>query len=167
MEAEDSPLSRPEITQRVTRGMARWLAAAGHAVLTEVPLKSGRRVDLLALDRTGKVLVIEVKSSPADYLADQKWQEYLAYGDAFAFAVPEGFPVDLLPAEEGLFIADGFEAAALRPPVQRLLAPARRKALTLSFARLAATRLHRMVDPPIPDFRLPDFRLPDAVLALD
>ena len=43
----------------------------------------------------------------------------------------------------GLMVCDGFGGAVLREARPRLLSGARRKAVTLSFARLAAARLMR------------------------
>jgi hypothetical protein len=133
-------ISRPETTQAVTRGAARLLAALGYAPLAEVVLPNGRRADLMALGPKGELVIAEVKSSREDYLTDQKWGEYLPYCDAFYFAVAPEFPRDLLPDEPGLIVADGFGGAVLRDAPVFALAGARRKALTLAFARLAAGR---------------------------
>jgi len=133
-------VSRPQTTQVVTRGAARLLAALDYAPLGEVCLPNGRRADLMALGPKGELLIVEVKSGPEDYLADRKWGEYLPYCDAFYFAVAPEFPRQLLPEEPGLIIADGFGGAVLRDAPTILLAPARRKALTLAFGRLAAAR---------------------------
>ena len=132
--------SRPETTAQVTRGAARLLAALGYAPLAEVTLPNGRRADLMALGRKGEIFIVEVKSSLEDFRCDQKWHEYQPYCDAFAFAVAPEFPREILPETPGLIVADGFGGAVLReaPPVP--LAGARRKALTLAFARLAAMR---------------------------
>jgi hypothetical protein len=134
-------LSRPETTGAVTRGAARLLEALGYAALAEVGLPNGRRADLMALGPRGEIVIVEVKSSREDYLTDRKWGEYLPYCDAFYFAVSPEFPRELLPDEPGLIVADGFGGAVLRPPPSTPLAPARRKALTLAFARLAAMRV--------------------------
>ncbi|MBL8833845.1 MAG: MmcB family DNA repair protein, partial [Rhodospirillales bacterium] len=109
---------------------------------------SGRRADLLALADDSRVLLVEIKSSAADFRADRKWAEYLDWCDLFAFAVPAGFPVDLLPPEAGLIVADYYDAALVREfQPQAKLAPARRKAVVLRYARLAGARLHRQADP--------------------
>lgn len=136
-------LSRPETTALVSRGAARLLAAMGHAPLPEVVLPNGRRADLVALDARGLISIVEVKSSPEDYRADRKWADYGPFCDAFYFAVAPEFPRDILPGEPGLIAADAFGGAVLRQPSLNLLAPARRKALTLQFARLAALRALR------------------------
>ena len=132
--------SRPETTAAVTRGAARLLAALGYAPLAEVTLPNGRRADLMALGRRGDILIVEVKSGIADFRCDAKWHEYQPYCDAFAFAVAPEFPREALPNEPGLIVADGFGGAVLREAPRAPLAGARRKALTLAFARLAALR---------------------------
>ena len=132
--------SRPETTAQVTRGAARLLAALSYAPLAEVTLPNGRRADLMALGPKGQIFIVEVKSSVEDFRADQKWWEYQPYCDAFAFAVAPEFPRDVLPDEPGLMVADAFGGAVLREAPSVPLAGARRKALTLAFARLAAMR---------------------------
>ncbi|THD61774.1 DNA repair putative endonuclease MmcB [Phenylobacterium sp.] len=132
--------SRPETTAAVTRGAGRLLTALGYAPLAEVTLPNGRRADLMALGRRGEIFIVEVKSSLEDFRTDQKWQEYRPYCDAFAFAVGPEFPREILPQEPGLIVADGFGGAVLREAQAVPLAGARRKALTLAFARLAAMR---------------------------
>ena len=132
--------TRPEITQAVTRGTARLLAALDYAPLAEVTLPNGRRADLMALSRKGSIFIVEVKSGLEDFRTDAKWGEYLPYCDAFAFAVAPEFPRHVLPEEPGLIVADCFGGAVLREAPAAPLAGARRKALTLAFARLAALR---------------------------
>jgi hypothetical protein len=132
--------SRPETTASVTRGAARLLGALGYAPLTEVTLPNGRRADLMALGPKGQIFIIEVKSGVEDFRVDLKWPEYQPYCDAFAFAVAPEFPREILPEEPGLIVADGFGGAILREARVTPLAGARRKALTLAFARLAAYR---------------------------
>jgi hypothetical protein len=132
--------SRPETTEAVTRGTARLLSALGYAPLLEAPLPNGRRADILALGPKGDLLIVEVKSSIEDYRTDAKWPEYQPYCDSFSFAVGPDFPREVLPAGPGLICADAYGGAVLVPAPVVPLAPARRKALTLSFARLAAFR---------------------------
>ena len=134
-----------DVAGTVTRGVARLLADLGFASLTEVSLRNGRRVDLMGIARDGKIAVVEVKSSVNDYRTDQKWQEYLEYCDFFYFAVPEGFPVEILPAEPGLMVADRFAGAILRPAPEVAMNGTRRRNVTLRFARAAADRLTRLV----------------------
>jgi hypothetical protein len=133
-------ISRPEITGAVTRGAARLLMAMGYAPLLEVGLPNGRRADLMALSPKGQIVICEVKSGIEDYRADHKWGEYLPFCDAFYFAVAPEFPQAVLPEGPGLIVADGFGGAVIIDAPSTPLAPARRKALTLAFARLAAVR---------------------------
>jgi hypothetical protein len=133
-------LTRPETTSAVTRGAARLVGSMGYTPLAEVGLPNGRRADLMALGPKGEIVIVEVKSSAEDYLCDRKWGEYLPYCDAFYFAVGPEFPKSLLPEEPGLIVADGFGGAVVRDALLTPLVAARRKALTLAFARLAAMR---------------------------
>lgn len=132
--------SRPEVTVLVTRGTARLFAQLGYAPLLEAPLPNGRRADIMALGPRGEIAIVEVKSSLEDFRADAKWQEYQPYCDRFYFAVAPEFPREVLPAGPGLVVADGFGGAVLADTQAAPLASARRKALTLAFARLAAAR---------------------------
>ena len=133
-------ITRPEITANVTRGAARLLVDLGYAPLAEVTLPNGRRADLMAVSRKGELAIIEVKSGIEDYRVDRKWHEYLPYCDRFAFAVAPEFPQHILPEEPGLIVCDGFGGAVLREAPATPLAPARRKALTIGLARMAAMR---------------------------
>lgn len=133
-------ISRPDVTQAVTRGAGRLLVALGYAPLAEVALPNGRRADLMALGPRGEIVIVEVKSSLEDYRCDAKWAEYGPYCDAFYFAVAPEFPLEALCEGVGLMVCDGFGGAVLVEAVRAPLAPARRKALTLDFARLAAMR---------------------------
>jgi len=135
--------SRPETTLAVTRGAARLMLDLGYAPLLEVGLPNGRRADVMAIGRRGEIVICEVKSGIDDYRVDHKWHEYAPFCDAFYFAVAPEFPQDILPDQPGLIVADGFGGAVVREAPATPLAPARRKALTLAFARLGAMRTMR------------------------
>ena len=92
--------------QRLARGVCRGLGALGYAALTEFPLNSGRRVDVIAVNGAGETVIVEIKTSTPDYRADRKWNEYLEFCDAIYFAVATAFPLALLPADCGLMVAD-------------------------------------------------------------
>ena len=132
--------TRPQITLGVTRGAWRLLSALGVAAAPEVCLPNGRRADLMGLSAKGQIVIVEGKSGLEDFRTDAKWHEYGPYCDQFYFAVAPEFPKAILPDEPGLIVADGFGGAVVRDPPTAPLAPARRKALTLSFARLTAMR---------------------------
>lgn len=131
----------------LARGVCRFLRNAGYAVLTEFTLRNRRRVDVIALAEDGRIAVVEVKSSEADFRADAKWRDYLDFCDAFYFAVPEGFPRRLIPESCGLLVADGFGAEMLREPEEGRVNPARRKSLITKFARASSLRLQALTDP--------------------
>ena len=138
---------QPAEAATITRGVRRLLTAHGLASVVEFTLRSGRRADILAVDGKGIVTIVEVKSSVADFRADRKWPDYLDFCDRFYFAVGSGFPVDLLPAECGLMIADAYDAAIAREAPEMALNAARRRSLLLRFGQVAAGRLHRLEDP--------------------
>lgn len=133
-------VSRPETTDAVTRGVARLFVAMGYAPLAEVGLPNGRRADIMALGPRGEIAIAEVKSSLEDYRTDRKWGEYAPFCDTFYFAVAPHFPQAVLPEGPGRIVADAFGGALVIEAPVAPLAPARRKALTLAFARLAALR---------------------------
>lgn len=133
----------------ICRGTRRLLSSLGQGSLTEIILATGRRVDIMAIDRRAEILVVEVKSSIADFKSDRKWRDYLAFCDRFAFAVSPDFPQNLIPEEAGLIVADSYEAVIIRPPTGTTLPAARRKALLLRFALVAAARLQHQDDPPL------------------
>jgi hypothetical protein len=143
----DLVFNRPRTTLAVTRGAARLMTDLGYAPLLEVGLPNGRRADVMALGPKGDIVICEVKSGVEDYRVDRKWPEYQPFCDAFYFAVAPEFPEGVLPVEQGLIGADGFGGAVVREAPQAALAPARRKALTLAFARLAAMRTLRTDQP--------------------
>ena len=137
----------------VARGTTRLLLLHDLTAIAEVPLDGGRRVDLMALDARGQIVIVEIKVSRADLLGDGKWQDYLAHCDRFYWAVPAGFdasPLDtdaFLPERTGVIVADRYEAMIVRPAqTVAMPAPSRRRC-TLAFARRAARRLTAMVDP--------------------
>ena len=131
----------------LARGVCRALAERGAATLTEFTLRTGRRADVIALDSDDRFTIVEVKTGPADFRADSKWSEYLDFCDRFYFAVPESFPRELLPGDQGVMVADPYDALILRSAAERPMNPARRRALILRFARAAAQRLDRLTDP--------------------
>ena len=131
----------------LARGVCRWLIDAGHAPVMEFAPAPGLRADVAALGPDGRILIVECKASLADFRADAKWPRYLDWCDAFAFAVGQDFPADVLPPEAGLILADAFGAERLREGAAAPLAPARRLALTRRLARTAALRLRAALDP--------------------
>ena len=148
----------PLVAQDVARGVTRLFFNQDLFGLCEVPLPNGRRADMMALDSSGLITIVEIKVSRADLMGDGKWLDYLDYCDRFFWAVPARF--NLAPFEEegfhpnlcGLMVADRYDAAVVREAPLRKLAPARRKAETLRFARRAARRLVGDLDPALVGF---------------
>ena len=133
---------------RVQRGVMRLLRQAhDFCCYAEVPLRNGRRADVLGVGPGGEVWIVEIKSSLTDFRVDRKWPEYKDFCDRFFFAKPPELDPDIFPAEEGLIVADGHDAAILREAPHAPLASARRKALLLKLARLGADRIHTLMDP--------------------
>lgn len=140
----------PPAARDILRGVQRLLKAHGLESLSEVVLANGRRADVMALDARGDVWIVEIKSSIADFKSDHKWPEYRDYCDRLLFAVSPDFPNDILPADAGLILADRYEGEIIRDAPESRLTAARRKAVTLAFARVAAARLMQSQEPPIP-----------------
>lgn len=145
----EAPVDRrqSEAALAIARGVRRLLRARGFATVTELPLSSGRRADIVGVNDEGALLIVEIKSSVADFRADRKWRDYAAHCDRLYFAVDAAMPVDILPEEAGLIVADSYGGEILREPAPRTLAPAARRAVLLRFALAAADRLHWLVDP--------------------
>jgi len=135
--------------QRLARGVCRHLAELNFAALEEYVPERGRRVDVMALGPKGELWVVECKSSRADFMSDAKWHGYLDWADRFFWAVDANFPVEILPEDTGLILADGYGAEIIRMGPQTRLSGARRSAVTRKFARDAARRLLIWRDPQV------------------
>ena len=143
---------QPPIAGEVARGVTRLFCRQDWFAICEVPLPNGRRADMMAVDGKGQLAIVEIKVSRADLVGDCKWTDYLDYCDRFFWAVPPALAEMLeherfLPGAAGLLVADRYDAALVREAAHRPLAPARRKAELLRFARRAARRLSAQIDP--------------------
>jgi hypothetical protein len=132
---------------RIARGTTRLLHSLGFSVVTELPLASGRRADLVALGTDGEVVIVEIKSSVADYRADQKWIDYRLHCDRLFFATTLDVPCEIFPPDTGLIIADAYGASIICEAPEHRLHAATRKSVLLAFARAAALRLSALADP--------------------
>ena len=136
-----------ETALAIARGTARLLRSLGFSCISELPLPSGRRADLVALNERGEIWIVEIKSSIEDLRADQKWPEYRAHCDRLFFAFTQDLPCEIFPADTGLIVADAYGAHLhCEAPEHRLPAPTR-KLMTVRFALAAAQRINRLVDP--------------------
>jgi hypothetical protein len=113
----------------------------------ELTLPSGRRADLVALSSDGRIDIIEIKSSVADFRTDEKWPDYRRHCDRLFFAIPPQVPVTIIPIDVGLIVADCYGAEVLRDPAEHRIVAATRRAVLLRFAQIAAQRLHDLHDP--------------------
>ncbi|HKF99214.1 MAG TPA: MmcB family DNA repair protein [Xanthobacteraceae bacterium] len=131
----------------VARGTGRLLHSLGLACVSELVLPSGRRADIVALDGGGEVWIIEIKSSIADFRADQKWMDYRLHCDRLFFATTVEVPCEIFPKDTGLIVADAFGASIVCEAPEHRLSAATRKSMMLRFAHVAALRLQALGDP--------------------
>jgi hypothetical protein len=132
--------------QDVARGTSRLLMQEGFSPILEFTLANGRRLDVAALGPDGTMLGVEIKVSVADLKGDLKWPEYLEFCELFYFAIPPDFPDHHVPQGTGLIVADRYGGAIVRPAARTALHASRRKAVTLSFAKVAAERLASVIE---------------------
>jgi hypothetical protein len=136
-----------ETALAVARGTARLLRSLGFSSVSELPLPSGRRADLVALNERGEIWIVEIKSSVGDLRADHKWEDYRAHCDRLFFAFTQELPPEIFPDSTGLIVADAYGAHMLcDAPEHRLPAPTR-KLMTVRFGMAAALRINRLIDP--------------------
>ncbi len=139
----------------VRRGVGRLLHRNDIFALSEIPLRNGRRADLMGLSKKGDVIIIEIKCARGDLLGDAKWTDYLDYCDRFYWAVTPDLLCDelhqerFLPERSGLIVADAYDAEIIRPAALHPLAASRRKVETLRLARHGMRRLLTISDPAI------------------
>jgi hypothetical protein len=123
---------------KIARGTTRLLHTFGFSVLSELPLASGRRADLVALGSGGEIWIVEIKSSVADFRADRKWIDYRLHCDRLFFATALDVPCEIFPPDAGLIVADAFGASIVCEAPEHRLHGATRRSLMLAFARAAA-----------------------------
>lgn len=137
----------------VARGICRLFARNDIWCLAEMPLRSGRRADLMGIDAKGRLVIVEIKVSRADLLGDAKWPDYLDHCDRFYWGLPPELDRACLEGEAfmpdccGVIVADGYDAEIVRPAPARALAAARRKAEVERLARAALRRHLVRLDP--------------------
>ena len=131
----------------VARGTARLLHQLGFSCIAELALPSGRRADIVALNPAGDLWIVEIKSSIADFRADQKWVDYRAHCDRLFFATTLEVPCEIFPKDTGLIVADAFGAQVMCEAPEHRLHASTRKSMMLAFARCAALRLQALADP--------------------
>ncbi|MHA6332305.1 MmcB family DNA repair protein [Qipengyuania sp. CAU 1752] len=141
------PTPAPADAAAVARGIMRLFARNDIWCLPEMPLRNGRRADLMGVDAKGKVVIVEIKVARADLLGDGKWPDYLEHCDRFYWGVAPH--IDRAPLESdgyqpdccGIIVADGYDGEIVRPAPSHPLAAARRK---VEIERLARAAMRRM-----------------------
>ncbi|QAU49869.1 MmcB family DNA repair protein [Bradyrhizobium guangzhouense] len=136
-----------ETALAIARGTARLLRSLGFSCISEMPLPSGRRADLVALNERGEIWIVEIKSSVEDLRAHQKWHEYRTHCDRLFFAFTQDLPCEIFPQDTGLIIADAYGAHMHCEAPEHRMAAATRKQMTVRFGMAAALRINRLVDP--------------------
>lgn len=155
--ADSTLLAPPAVAlppaQDVARGISRLFARNDIWCLTEMPLRNGRRADLMGIDPKGRVVIVEIKVSRADLLGDGKWPDYLDHCDRFYWGLPPELDRAPLEGEDfrpdccGVIVADGYDAEIVRPAPSHPLAAARRKVEVERLARAALRRQLCALDP--------------------
>ncbi len=131
----------------IARGTMRLLHQLGFSAVSELPLPSGRRADVVAMNKAGDLWIVEIKSSIEDFRADQKWTDYRLHCDRLFFATTVEVPCEIFPQDTGLIVADAFGAHLVCEAPEHRLHASTRKCMMLSFARCAALRLQSLADP--------------------
>ena len=134
---------------RIARGVMRHFSQIGLSSLSEFSPIRGLRVDIITLGMSDEIWIVECKSGQSDFKSDKKWQNYLDWCDRYFWAVDANFPINILPSDTGIIIADAYDASILRDSPLNKLSAARRKKITKSVARSACNRLLLRTDPKI------------------
>ena len=134
------------IAADIARGVSRLLSQMDYSPITELTLRTGRRIDVAGINKKGEILFVEIKSGLADYRSDQKWPEYLDYCDRFFFAVNADFPSDIIPDSAGLIIADRYGAQIMREVPKDPAHAARRRTVLIRYGRTSAQRLRSLLE---------------------
>ncbi len=139
--------------QAVARGICRLFARNDIWLLGEMPLRNGRRADLMGIDPRGHIVIIEIKTARGDLLGDGKWPDYLDFCDRFYWGLAPELDRACLESAAfrpeccGVIVADEYDAEIVRAAPCQPLAAARRKVETGRLARAALRRLVTGADP--------------------
>ena len=142
-------LKKSKGLNRIARGVMRHFDQIGLSSLSEFSPIKGLRVDIITLGMSNEIWIIECKSGQSDFKSDRKWHNYLDWCDRYFWAVDANFPIDILPINTGIIIADAYDASILREAPLNKLSPARQKKVIKSIAKSACNRLLTHIDPKI------------------
>ena len=146
----------------VARGIIRLFARNDIWCVTEMPLRGGRRADLMGIDAKGQVVIVEIKVARGDLMGDSKWTDYLDHCDRFYWGLAPDLDRAVLDGEAflpescGVIVADAYDAEIIRPAPLAPLAAARRKVEVERLARAAMRRMSGLIDPNIADMLGPE-----------
>ena len=138
----------------VQRGIGRLFARNDVWCLAEMPLRCGRRADLMGIDARGHVVIVEIKVARAALMGDAKWTDYLDFCDRFYWGLSPDLDRSCLDLDEflpdrcGVIVGDGYDAEIVRPAPLLQMAAARRKVEVERLARAALRRMVQLADPP-------------------
>jgi hypothetical protein len=137
---------RLSIANALKEATTSYFLKKGYSCFLELGLNSWGKLrgDVLAINLRGHIVIVEVKSSKADYVADTKWTTYLPYCNQFYFVLtPAVFTVikaDILskvkPLGAGILILDphtGYLKCVL-PAKNKLMKKKAKRLLTLRMA---------------------------------
>lgn len=140
-------LVAPKNLNRISRGVMRHFSQLGLSSLPEFAPTRSLRVDIITFGLSDEIWIVECKSGKTDFKSDNKWYGYLDWCDRYFWAVDRDFPVDILPSDTGLIIADPYDASILREAPLNKLSVVRRKKLMKLIAKTACGRLLAHSDP--------------------
>src|SRR5262249_493319 len=92
----------------------RLFRSHGLTTKREMMMPNGSRLDLAGFGRTGNIAGVEIKHDVRDFNRDVKWPTYLPFCKVFYFAVPQGFPRDIIPEKLGLILCTRDRAHIVR-----------------------------------------------------
>lgn len=147
------PLIDARRADAVARGICRLFARNDVWCLAEMPLRNGRRADLMGIDAKGQVIIVEIKTARGDLLGDAKWPDYLEFCDRFYWGLPPELDrtcldgLDFRPDCCGVIVSDEYDAEIVRPAPSRPMAAARRRVEVERLARAALRRQLIGLDP--------------------
>ncbi|MEO9461899.1 MAG: MmcB family DNA repair protein [Marinomonas sp.] len=148
------PVAAP-LSSDVARGITRLFARNNIWCVAEMPLRGGRRADLMGIDAKGQVVIVEIKVARGDLLGDSKWTDYLDHCDRFYWGLAPDLDRSVLDSEAflpescGVIVADAYDAEIIRPAPLAPLAAARRKVEVERLARTAMRRMSGLANPNI------------------
>ena len=121
--------SEAQTAQGLVRGVGRLFARNDIWCLSEMPLRCGRRADLMGLDAKGRIVIVEIKVSRADLLGDlkkpAKRAAYLGMAGACWYVLgndAKGSPIggpDDVPPECGVMQVQGGQLVVAREAPRR------------------------------------------------